>query len=299
LTDSSKKPIQDAAYYIWLNRGRPEGHDFEIWQEAEMVLLAAKKHKQEQMNMNSDNSRLIDTSYASYRLTEIKDKIQYYPMDIMLVGATGVGKSTTLNALLGTNKAKVGVGVDPETKKIEKYMLNQYIRLWDTPGLGDNPENDGIYKERIVDLLREEYLADDRALIDLVLILVDASTRDMGTLYDLLESIFNNIDPNRVLVVVNQADMAMSGRHWKDEKPDEKLEDFLERQVLSVQRRIKQTIGENIKKPLYYSASNKFNLYSLLDYVIDNFKWKPRKVADRSTERNEYIKNWNNLLSRY
>jgi predicted GTPase len=257
-----------------------------------MVLLAAKKQKQEQTTMNSDSSRLVDTAYASYRVTEIKDKIQYYPMDIMLVGATGVGKSTTLNALLGTNKAKVGVGVDPETKKIIKCILNQYIRLCDTPGLGDNPEDDGIYKIRIVNLLREKYLADDktkRALIDLVLILVDASTRDMGTLYDLLESIFNNIDANRVLVVVNQADMAMSGRHWKDGKPDEKLEDFLERQALSVQRRIKQTIGKNIKKPLYYSASNKFNLYSLLDYVIDNFKWKPRKVTDRSIERNGII----------
>ena len=26
--------IQESAYYIWLNRGKPEGQDVEIWNEA-------------------------------------------------------------------------------------------------------------------------------------------------------------------------------------------------------------------------------------------------------------------------
>jgi predicted GTPase len=248
--------------------------------------------------MNRGGYSFVDTHYASYRLEEIKEKIQYYPIDIMLVGATGVGKSTTLNALLGANKAKVGFGVDPETKKIKNYTLNQYIRLWDTPGLGDTPENDVVYKEEIVNLLKKRYLANDGTrgvLIDLVLILVDASTRDMGTSYDLFETICKNINVNRILVVVNQADVAMSGRHWKDEKPDEELEDFLENKVLSIQRRINQSTGKNIIKPLYYSASNKFNLYSLLDYVIDNLKWKRRKTVKDISKNNYYMRLFQNL----
>ena len=29
--------IQEAAYFIWLNRGKPEGQDLEIWDEATKI----------------------------------------------------------------------------------------------------------------------------------------------------------------------------------------------------------------------------------------------------------------------
>ena len=54
-------------------------------------------------------------------------------INIMITGATGCGKSSTINALFDTEVAKVGVGVDPETMEIEKYELDNLI-LWDTPG---------------------------------------------------------------------------------------------------------------------------------------------------------------------
>ncbi|HHK5578453.1 TPA: GTPase [Neisseria cinerea] len=53
-----------------------------------------------------------------YRISEIGQKVtvaDFRPLDVLLVGATGVGKSPTLNALFGEQKAKVGTGVDPET----------------------------------------------------------------------------------------------------------------------------------------------------------------------------------------
>ena len=39
-------------------------------------------------------------------------------INLMLVGATGSGKSSTINSLFNTSVAKVGVGVDPETANI-------------------------------------------------------------------------------------------------------------------------------------------------------------------------------------
>jgi hypothetical protein len=42
LAGNLKEQIQDAAYYIWLNRGRPEGCDFDIWQEAEQYYWRKK-----------------------------------------------------------------------------------------------------------------------------------------------------------------------------------------------------------------------------------------------------------------
>ena len=56
----------------------------------------------------------------------------------MLIGATGTGKSTTLNAIFEADTAKVGHGFAPETINVTEHRLNNILRFWDTPGLGDS-----------------------------------------------------------------------------------------------------------------------------------------------------------------
>jgi predicted GTPase len=223
--------------------------------------------------------RFDNGSYSNYRLNDIKNKIRYRPMDIVLLGSTGAGKSSTLNALLENEFATVGYGVDPETNSINEYSLNAYVRLWDTPGLGDTPENDRIYIDAIRKLLKKTYFASRIEktvyLIDMVLLLFNGSNRDIGTIESILNKILGYIDAYRVLLVINQADMAMKGRHWNNGEPDETLKEFLEAQADSFQRRIFESTGQQMRKPLFYSATNKFNLYSLMDYIIDNFVWEP------------------------
>ena len=55
----------------------------------------------------------------------------------MVTGATGAGKSSTLNSFFDKVVAKVGEGVDPETMELSAYSLTDQMRFWDTPGLGD------------------------------------------------------------------------------------------------------------------------------------------------------------------
>jgi uncharacterized protein len=45
-------------------------------------------------------------------------------INILITGATGSGKSSTINAIFDTEVAKVGYGVDPETMDIQKYVLD-------------------------------------------------------------------------------------------------------------------------------------------------------------------------------
>ena len=218
------------------------------------------------------------TSFKYYRKNDIEKKLEkarFRPLDVMVTGVTGAGKSTTLNTIFKKNVATVGNGVDPETMDLDSYSLNDVFRLWDTPGLGDGVKNDEIHKRKLVDLLYKTYSLDGNIYgwIDSAIVILEGLNRDMGSTYTLLnEVIVPNIQADRILVVINQADMAMKGRHWNKEtnRPDEVLVDFLERQALSIQNRVKEATEVTIRKPVYYSAEYGYNIEKLLDFIIDN-----------------------------
>ena len=218
------------------------------------------------------------TSFKYYRKNDIEKKLEkarFRPLDVMVTGVTGAGKSTTLNTIFKKNVATVGNGVDPETMDLDSYSLNDVFRLWDTPGLGDGVANDEIHKRKLVDLLYKTYSLDGNIYgwIDSAIVILEGLNRDMGSTYTLLnEVLVPNIQADRILVVINQADMAMKGRHWNKEtnRPDEVLVDFLERQALSIQNRVKEATGVTIRKPVYYSAEYGYNIEKLLDFIIDN-----------------------------
>lgn len=229
----------------------------------------------------------MNIDFEKYRKDEIEEKLlraDLRPLDIMVTGVTGAGKSTTLNSLFHKKVAKVGNGVDPETMRLGNYMLNDALRIWDTPGLGDGITKDQIHKKKIASLLCESYRLDDHiyGLIDMVLVIIEGINRDMGTTYSLLnEVIIPNIQGERVLVAINQADVAMKGRHWNRETmmPDSELMEFLENQAYSIQRRVKEATGVVVPKPVYYSAEYGYNVEAVLDFIIDNIPVRRRPLA--------------------
>ena len=205
-------------------------------------------------------------------------KLKNDKVGIMITGATGCGKSSTINALFDMEVAKVGVGVDPETMEIEKYELNN-LELWDSPGLGDGKEADNRHAKNIIKKLSE---VDEKgnAVIDLVLVILDGGSRDLGTSYELINQVIipNLGDNSRILVAINQADVAMKGRYWNYEtnKPEPKLVAFLEEKAKSVKERIYEATGVEVD-PIYYSAGYKeegeeqcrpYNLSKLLYYIV-------------------------------
>ena len=221
--------------------------------------------------------------YQSYRYNELEKKSKKIGIifDVMVTGVTGAGKSTTLNTIFQKEVAKVGIGVAPETMMLNSYMLNNSFRLWDTPGLGDGKQKDGEHSEKIIDLLYKKY-GENNGFIDLVLVIVDGSNRDMGTTYEILNKIITpNFQKDRILVAVNQADAAMKGRHWNyvENKPDQILLEFLESKVESIKDRLKESTGMTIKRPIYYSSEYRYNIEKLLDLLIDNMPKEKRCMA--------------------
>lgn len=229
----------------------------------------------------------MSIDFKNYRIDDIQRKIDYIgvqPLDVMVTGVTGAGKSTTLNTFFQKYVAKVGDGVDPETMELDAYSLNDYLRLWDTPGLGDGVDKDEIHKKKIIELLNKTYTDDGReyGFIDMVLVIIEGANRDMGTTYKILNDVIvPNISKYRILVLINQADMAMKGRHWdyKLNKPDDVLLEFLDKQVSSIKERVKEATGVQILKPVYYSAEYGYNIEKVFDFIIENMPIDRRKIG--------------------
>lgn len=225
-------------------------------------------------------------NFSTYRTADIKNnlhKMRVWPLDVMVTGVTGAGKSTTLNSFFQRTVARVGDSVDPETMDLDAYELNDLFRVWDTPGLGDGVAKDQVHKKKIIDLLYKIYSIDGTiyGFIDMVIVIVEGSNRDMGTTYTLLnEVLVPNIQKNRILVIINQADMAMKGRHWNPsiQSPDSQLLTFLEEQAVSIQKRVREATGINIIKPVYYSAEYGWNVQTAFDFIIDHMPSQRRPL---------------------
>lgn len=252
--------------------------------------------------LNEEGKIFILKKLANLRKKEI---------NIMITGATGCGKSSTINALFETEKAKVGVGVDPETMDIQKYELDKLV-LWDTPGLGDGKEKDIIHSKNIINKLHEKD-KEGNALIDLVLVVLDGGSRDLGTSYELINSVIipslGEERKDRILVAINQADMAMKGKYWNSElnKPEQKLEKFLDEKVESVKKRIKEGSGVDVD-PIYYCAGYKeegmeqcqpYNLTKLLYYIIKNTPKEKRLVYMNNTNSDHEVWKRNDEIMDY
>jgi len=240
------------------------------------------------MNSHKDFLSQLTTD----ELRKLKERLQRTKINVLLVGGTGVGKSSTINALFQDqglkSKATIGESTRPETMDVSSHEINNLV-IWDTPGLGDSPEKDIVHREKIIELLNRE---DDNGqpLIDLVFLILDASSRDFSSAFHLIkEVILPNLDEgdkDRLLVGLNQADQAMKGHYWDkvNNKPEEKLSERLDELSQTVKTRIQTDTGLEID-PIYYSAgcimegeelSRPYNLQKLLSFIMERLPKKKR-----------------------
>lgn len=252
------------------------------------------------MNLKDEDRTALLKNLAHLKETKV---------NILITGATGAGKSSTINALFNAEKAKVGTGVDPETMEIKKFELDNVI-LWDSPGLGDGKDADRKHAKNIIHKLLEKD-SNGEFLIDLVLVVLDGSHRDLGTSFELItEVIIPNLgeDKKRLLIAINQADMAMKGRYWNSERnePEPELIDFLDKKVLSTRERIKEATGVDVT-PIYYSAGYTdgadkqypYNLSKLLAFILRHTKKEKRIVFAQDINKQQEMWKKDDKLENY
>ena len=242
-------------------------------------------------------------------LQKILGTLKSTKVNVLLIGGTGVGKSSTINALFHTsetpmeNKAAVGESANPETMDIHHYTLKNMV-IWDTPGFGDSTEKDQQHHQKIVELLNRNDKA-GKPLIDLIFLVLDGGTRDFSSAYKMIKDVVTPTlqegDKNRLLIGINKADKVMHHKFWDltTNQPKEELVAELEDRSKTIKKRIADDTGFN-PDVIYYVAGEShqgkmiqepYNLAKLLSFIIDHLPQKKRVAI--AADINQNRKNFN------
>jgi uncharacterized protein len=134
------------------------------------------------------------------------DKVEQKPLNILIVGRTGAGKSSLINTLFKAELATVDVL--PSTDKIKNYHWQlpsgESLNLWDSPG----------YEQANREDLRELTL-EYAATTDLVLLVTPALDPALQMDLDFLQAIKKSVPDLPIITIVTQVDRLRPLREWE------------------------------------------------------------------------------------
>jgi len=190
-----------------------------------------------------------------------------YEFNIMFIGKTGYGKSTTLNKLTGSNvfqMSDIGVG----TKNLSSYLYQMdkgastFFSLTDLPGIGESLSHDSEYLEWYRDALE---------VSQVVVYVLRADQRDFALDEQLFKACFGEESQrSKVIIALNYADKI---------EPVNRQNILTAEQVRNLEKKVEEVsrlFGFPKENIVYYSASQEINVGKLL-----------RKLANKVRERTQ------------
>lgn len=186
-----------------------------------------------------------------------------YELQVMFIGKTGYGKSTTLNKLVGSSVFETSdVSVCTKDLYNSMYRINSdipsFFVISDLPGIGESNYADSHYYDWYREML---------GYSQVVVYLLRADQRDFAVDEVLFNSMFkNDIDRSKVILALNYADK-VEPINRKSELSAEQL-DSLKRKINEISR-IFDFSKDDI---LYYSATDGINFQGLVTKIAEKLK---------------------------
>ncbi len=209
----------------------------------------------------------------------IEDEFRKAPPTICVIGLSGVGKSSTINAMFGTRKAVSGSTrgthrfradtFDIESGRVDGFKLACQLRVIDAPGLGEDVDLD------------EGYLKNYRTHLpkcDVALWVVAARNRALALDQGYIKTL-RKVLPHGV-IGINQVDL-IEPLDWDDRvnMPSLTQDKVLKEIVVDRQEKLGRFFP-NRPKTVAYSARHYWNLQALFSALIESAPPQRRWMFD-------------------
>ncbi|HHR6404548.1 TPA: GTPase family protein [Providencia alcalifaciens] len=214
------------------------------------------------MNEHPELGRVISAFPASFKnrfFNQLNHLINYSPT-IGLMGKTGAGKSSLINALFQSTLSPVSdvSGCTRQSQGFSMTMNNHTLTFVDLPGMGESIERDKEYHQLYRNLLPE---------LDLIIWVLKADDRAWSSDEQCYRFLTEQCgyQPSRFLFVLNQADKIEPCRQWNELYHQPSLE-----QAANLE--LKQQAVITVFKPhhpvMTVSAAEGFQLTELAEQLI-------------------------------
>ena len=194
------------------------------------------------------------------------------PPRVAFIGVTGVGKSSTLNALFNAGADidhSIACTQSPVERRFEarEYMgAKGGIVVFDMPGIGEDIEAD-----------ERHYAAYEKVLpdVDVAVWVFPAEHREMTPTQHALMRLSRSLGPKiveKMVFALNKVDLLHPGpEHWNPHAnmPSEEQVTYMRARSADITRKIKQVVPWN-GEVVPYSATRRYRLPHLMEAILDS-----------------------------